>query len=72
MLNFEMNVGCLKELIKDLSDDTPVFVACKGYCNYDFENNKPAKGTDTFVIEHDGKIFITDECSVDIGNGKTI
>lgn len=62
----EMNVGMLKELIKDLSDDTQVFVACEGYCNYDFENNKPYEDTDTFAIIHDGRLFITDNCAVEI------
>ena len=33
----EMNVGRLKEIIKDLPDDMLVFVGCEGYCNYDFE-----------------------------------
>lgn len=62
----EMNVGMLKELIKDLSDDTQVFVACEGYCNYDFENNRPYEDTDTFAIIHDGRLFITDNCAVEI------
>lgn len=62
----EMNVGMLKELIKDLSDDTQVFVACEGYCNYDFENNKPYEDTDTFAIIYDGRLFITDNCAVEI------
>lgn len=62
----EMNVGMLKELIKDLPDDTQIFVACEGYCNYDFKNQKPFEDTDTFVIIHDGKLFITDDCAVEI------
>ena len=65
----EMNVGKLKDIIKDLPDDMPVFVACEGYCNYDFECKQPVKGTDTFGIVHDGKLFITDDCAVETGNG---
>ena len=68
----EMNVGYLKDVIKDLPDDIPVFVACQGYCNYDFYRKQPFDGTDTFGIVHDGKLFITDDCSVDIGGGRTL
>ena len=64
----EMNVGSLKNILKDLPDEMPVFVACQGYCNYDFENNKPVDDTDTFAIVHDGKLFITDECAVTINS----
>lgn len=72
MLNMEMNVGCLKEIIKDLPDAMPVFVACQGYCNYNFDRKQPFEDTDTFGIVHDGKLFITDDCTVDIGNGETL
>lgn len=65
----EMNVGYLKDVIKDLPDDTPVFVACQGYCNYDFDHMQPVADTDTFGIVHDGKLFITDEYAVETGNG---
>lgn len=69
----EMNVGMLKNLIKDLPDNTQVFVACQGYCNFDFENNKPCMDTDTFAVVHDGKLFITDECIVKIDkDGNTL
>lgn len=68
----EMNVGYLKDLINDLPDDMPVFVACEGYCNYDFYRGQPCEDTDTFGIVHDGKLFITDNCAVDIGNGETL
>ena len=68
----EMNIGKLKDIIKDFPDDMPVFVACQGYCNYDFKHRKPREKTDTFGIVHDGKLFITDECAVDIGNGGTL
>ena len=67
-----MNVGHLKNVIKDLPDDMPVFVACQGYCNYNFDRKQPFDETDTFGIVHDGKLFITDDCSVDIGNGETL
>lgn len=70
MLKMEMNVGYLKKIIWNLPDDMPVFVACQGYCNYDFKNQKPFDDTDTFRILHSGKLFITDECNVEIGNGK--
>lgn len=71
-VNMEMNVGKLKEIIKDLPDDMPVFVACQGYCNYSFDRKQPFEDTDTFGIVHDGKLFITDDCAVDIGNGETL
>lgn len=72
MMKMEMNVGYLKNLIKDLPDDMPVFVACRGECNYDFDRERPHEGTDTFGIVHGGKLFITDDCYVDIGNGETL
>lgn len=68
----EMNVGLLKSLLDKLPDDTPVFVACNGECNYDFKEGKAREGTDTFAVSHDGKVFITDECSVLDGNGNSI
>lgn len=69
----KMNVGMLKDLIKDLPDDTQIFVACEGYCNYDFDNNEASEDTDTFAIIHDGKLFITDECAVEIDeDGNTL
>lgn len=67
--HMEMNVGYLKDLIKDLPDDMPVFVACQGECNYDFEREQPCEETDTFGIVYNGKLFITDECAVETGNG---
>ena len=70
--HMEMNIGKLKEIIKNLPNDMPVFVACEGYCNYDFDRGQPCEDTDTFGIVHDGKLFITDDCSVDIGNGGTL
>lgn len=72
MLKMEMNVGYLKDVIKNLPDDMLVFVACKGCCNYDFDRGQPCEDTDTFGIVHDGKLFITDDCNVYIGNGETI
>lgn len=72
MSKMEMNVGFLKRVIADLPDDMPVFVACQGYCNYDFRNKKPFEDTDTFGVVHDEKLFITDECNVDVGNGESL
>lgn len=68
----EMNVGLLKEIIKDLPDDMPVFVGCEGYCNYDFESGQPMDDTDTFGIVYDGKLFIVDPCYYDTRNGESI
>lgn len=65
----EMNVGYLRDLIKDLPDDMPVFVACHEECNYDFYRKQPCKETNTFGIVYDGKLFITDDCAVETGNG---
>ena len=72
LIKMEMNVGKLKKVIKDLPDDTPVFVACDGYCNYDFIFDQPHINTDTFAIVRDGKLFITDEVPVNTGNGKML
>lgn len=65
MLNCEMNVGMLKEAIKGYPDDMPVFVACEGRSNYDFGTDAPVDGTDTFVILHEDKVFITDDKNID-------
>ena len=68
----EMNVGLLKEIIKNLPDDMPVFVGCEGYCNYDFETGQPYEDTDTFGIVHDGKLFIVDNGAYETKTGETI
>lgn len=69
----EMNVGLLKDVIKDLPDDMPVFVACQGYTNYDFKDETFEEYEDTFGIVHDGKLFITDSCALEINDeGDTI
>lgn len=68
----EMNIKMLKELIKDLPDNMLVFTACQGYCNYDFKNDKPYESTDTFAIIHDGKLFITDNCAVEVDRAGNI
>lgn len=53
-----MNVGYLKELIKDLPDDMEIFVGCQGYSNFDFCKNKSWADSDTFAIVHDGKLLL--------------
>jgi hypothetical protein len=68
----EMKVGKLKEILKDLPDDMPVFVGCEGYCNYDFEEGQPYRGTDTFAIIYKDKLFITDDCAIETETGETI
>jgi hypothetical protein len=68
----EMNVGKLKEILKDLPDDMSVFVGCEGYCNYDFEEGQPMDSTDTFGIVYDGKLFITDDCAIETETGETL
>lgn len=67
-----MNIGYLKELIKDLPDDTEIFVGCQGYSNFDFCKNRAWADSDTFAIVYDGKLFITDECAIEDGEGNTI
>lgn len=67
-----MNVGYLKEIINNLPDDTEVFVGCQGYSNFDFCKNKAWMDSDTFAIVHNGKLFITDECAIEDGEGNTI
>ena len=68
----EMNVGRLKEILKDLPDDMLVFVGCEGYCNYDFEERQPMDGTDTFGIVYGGKLFIVDDCAIETETGETL
>lgn len=70
MMKMEMNVGHLKECLQGLSDDMPVYVACNGECNCDFEKKRPREGADTFAIIHNGALFITDENAVEIGDGE--
>ena len=72
MLRYEFNVGMLKNIIEKLPDDMPVFVACHGICNYDFNKEQPRVGTDTFGIEYNGKLSITDEWDIDVGEGEFI
>ena len=72
MLKMEMNVGYLKNVIKDLPDDMPVFVCCQGYTNFDFKAGEPCENTDTFAIVHEDKLFITDNCAVETADGTII
>ena len=67
-----MTIEYLKEIIKDLPGDMEVFVGCQGYTNYDFANECMFDGSDTFAIEHEEKLFITDECAIEDQLGKTI
>lgn len=69
---YKMTVKTLKQLIDDLPDDMEVFVGCQGYTNYDFKNRKRHEDSDTFTIVHEGKLFITDSCAIETGNGDTI
>ena len=48
-----------------MQNDMPVFVACQGYCNYDFIKQKPLEDTDTFAIVCDGKLIISDPYAVE-------
>ena len=59
-----MTVGRLKLILTSYPNDMSVFVACNGMCNYDFKDHIPMLRTDTFAIEEDGCLFITDENSV--------
>lgn len=60
----EMDVGKLKAELEGLDDRMPVYVGCSGECNYDFRGDSPKPNTDTFAIVYEGKLFITDECSI--------
>lgn len=55
-----MNVGDLKQKLRDFPDNMPVYVACQGYTNYD------SFDTRTFIIVKNGKLFIIDACTVEI------
>lgn len=68
----EMNVGMLKNIIKNLPDDMQVFVGCEGYCNYDFEEGQPMEDTDTCGIVYKGKLFITDNCGIETETGEIL
>lgn len=68
----EMNVGKLKEILKNLPDEMQVFVGCEGYCNYDFEEGRPMDDTDTFGIVYDGKLFIVDTGAIETETGETL
>ncbi len=68
-----MTVEYLRNVIKNLPDEIPVYVACNGLCNYNFKEKRPREKTDTFAIVWQEKMLvITDECSVDVGNGESI
>ena len=68
-----LNIKYLKSIIKNLPDDMEIFVGCQGYTNYDFKRGCMPEDSDTFAIVHDGKLFITDECAIEIDeNGNTI
>jgi len=67
-----MQAGDLKEILDAVPDDAKVFVACEGYCNYDFKNAAAKEGTETFAIMRDGNLFITDACAVDDEAGGTL
>lgn len=69
---YKMTVGMLKQLIEDLPDNMEVFVGCQGYTNFDFKNGNAYENRDTFVIVHDGKLFIADSCAIETENGETI
>lgn len=65
---YSMSVKFLKQLLVGLPDDMKVFVGCKSRTNFK-SNNEPAN---TFVIEHNGSLFLVDEFKIDIGNGEII
>jgi len=60
----EFNIGQLKKFLRecDLSDDTPVFVSCQGYTNYDFSAQKLYQDSTTLIVVREGKLFFTDNC----------
>ena len=45
-----MTVEYLRNVIKNLPDEIPVYVACNGLCNYNFKEKRPREKTDTFAI----------------------
>ena len=68
-----LNIKYLKSIIKNLPDDMEIFVGCQGYTNYDCKRGCMPEDSDTFLIVYDGKLFITDECAIEIDeNGNTI
>lgn len=66
-----VTVGELREFIKDMSDDTQVFVCCEGYSNYDFQNERMYQDSDTNVSIYNGKLFIADSCAISDFNRNT-
>ena len=67
-----MKIGDLKEIIKDLPYNMEVFVGCQGYSNFNFAVGKPFDDDETFAIVHDGKLFITDTCAIEVEEDKYI
>ena len=67
-----IQAGDLKEFLKTVPDDAKVYVACQGYCNYDFKNSCECEDNETFAIMRDGNLFITDTCAVDDEAGGTL
>ena len=67
-----MTVGYLKEIINNLPNDMEIFVGCQGYSNFDFCKNNRWADSDTFAIVHKEKLFITDECAIEDGEGNVI
>ena len=53
----------LKEFIKKMPDNTPIYVGCEGYTNYavNGENSNSASNTRLLLTE-DGSLIICDNC----------
>ena len=61
----EMTVKDLKQILNGLPDNMEVFVACEGYSNWNFKENRPWNEDPTLHEVRDGKLFICDSCAYD-------
>ena len=60
-----LTVRRLKEILSTLSDDMEVYVACEGYSNWNFKENRQWPDQETVYKVMDGKLFICDGCAYD-------
>lgn len=63
--NEKFTVKDLKKVLKNLPEDMEVFVACEGYSNWNFKENRPWNDDPTLYEIRDGKLFICDTCAYD-------
>ena len=63
--NEKFTVKDLKKVLENLPEDMEVFVACEGYSNWNFKEDRPWNDDPTLYEIIDGKLFICDSCAYD-------